>query len=51
MGQYSLGDDSGFVDDYTQLVSSATHTISNGDNVNDGDEQRNVTVDKQGVGI
>lgn len=51
MGQCSLDNDSGFVDDYTTLMTSGTYTISNSDNVSDGDEQRNVTDDKQDVGI
>jgi hypothetical protein len=43
MGQCSLSDDSDSGDDYTQLKTPGTHTISISNSVNDGNKQRNVT--------
>jgi hypothetical protein len=50
MGQCSLGDDSDSDDDYTQSVTCGIHkSVSDSDSVNDGDEQRTVTHDEQGI--
>lgn len=51
MGQCSWSDDSDFGDDYTQLMTPGTHTISISDSVNDGNKQRNVTHNEQGKGM
>lgn len=49
MQQYSCGDESDF-NDYTQFVTPGTHTSSNGDSVNNVNEQKNYDTMKCGNG-
>jgi hypothetical protein len=48
MGQGSLGDNSSFGDDCTQLVTSETHTVNNNSSVNDGDNEERTVIHDEG---
>jgi hypothetical protein len=50
IGQCSMSNNSDFDDDdYTQLVIPGTHTISDSGSINDGERQRTMMHDEQGV--